>query len=144
MEISKIIDNSHFKTFEHVKDHVRDKLPNVTDKEIKDVLKLKVKDPFVKKKIIKPLMIKIFSRTPNTWFHDLFENPKNGTPKYFHLFIGTNTRYGVAFPLNDKSSSSVMSTLKQFVEKFKPVKLTSDQEPAFTEKSVLEYLKSRM
>ena len=35
-----------------------------------------------------------------------------------------------------------MSTLKQFVESCKPKKLTSDKEAAFTEKSVLEYLKS--
>ena len=127
MEISKIIDKTHFKTFDHVKDHVKKELPNVTDKEIQEVIKLKVKDPFVKKKTIKPLMIKIFSRTPNTWFHDLFENPKNGTPKYFHLLIGTNTRFAAAYPLNDKSSRSVMMTLRQFVEEFKPVKLTSDQ-----------------
>ena len=142
MNISKIIDKSHFKTFDHVKDHVKKELPEVSDKEIKEVIKLKVKDPYVKKKKIKPLMIKIFSRTPNTWFHDLLENPKGAEPKYFHLFIGTNTRFAVAYPLNDKSSRSVMKTLQMFVSEFKPVKLTSYQKPAFTEKSVLEFMKS--
>jgi len=142
MEISKIIDKSHFKTFDHVKEAVKKQLPDATDKEIREVIKTKVKDSFVNKKKIKPLMIKIFSRTPNTWFHDLLENPKNAEPKYFHLFIGTNTRYAVAYPLNSKSANAVMSTLKQFVETYKPKKLTSDQEAAFTEKSVLEYLKS--
>ena len=107
MEKSKIIDKSYFKTFDHVKEHVKRQLPDATDKEIREVIKTKVKDSFVNKKKI---------NTPNTWFHDLFENPKSTNPKYFHLFIGTNTRYGVAYPLNDKSSRSVMMTLRQFVE----------------------------
>ena len=83
MEISKIIDISHFKTFDHVKKHVKKQLPDATDKEIREVIKNKVKDSFVNKKKIKPLMIKIFSRTPNTWFHDLFENPKKAAPIIF-------------------------------------------------------------
>jgi hypothetical protein len=88
-------------------------------------------------------MIKIFSRSLFTFFHDIFDNGKNGEPRYFHIFIGTNNRYAVAHPLENKSGSAILNTIKKFVEKFKPVKLISDNEAGFNDKKVLEYLNSQ-
>ena len=86
----------------------------------------RVKDRNIKKKYQKPFMIKIFADTTGCWFHDLFENPKSFNPKYFHIFIGTNTRYVVVNPLQNKKTETVLESYKEFVEKYKPFKLTSD------------------
>jgi hypothetical protein len=32
-------------------------------------------------------------------------------PKYFYLFININTRYGYAYPINKKSSGTIIATL---------------------------------
>lgn len=79
---------------------------------------------------------KIYSTAPNTWFHDLLDNGVyEDTPRYWHVFVGVNTRYLDAYPLNGKSNDDVQQSLTWFINKYKPEKLTSDQEPAFTSKS---------
>jgi hypothetical protein len=130
-KINKIIDNLRFKSFVKVRDQVKKHLPNVTDKDIKNVLALRVKDHKIKPKHLKPLMIKIFSRSLNTYFHDIFDNGKKGEPRYFHISIGTNNRFAVAYPLVNKSAKMVLESIRKFVEKYKPVKLTSDHEIRF-------------
>ena len=138
--INEEIDNTHFKTYGHVQKHVKNKFPRVKDKKIKKVLSKRLKDKFIRTKNIKPLMIKIFSSIPNCWFHDLYDNTKGKTPRYWHVFIGTNNRYVYCLPLMSKSAGAVHETLKTFIEKFHPVKLTSDEEPAFIEKNNLKLL----
>jgi hypothetical protein len=61
-------------------------------------------------------------------------------PRYWHIFIGTNNRYAAAYPLNDKSGESVRVTLKQFIDDFKPIKLSSDEEKAFTDHDTVRLL----
>ena len=51
----------------------------------------------------------------NTWFHDLYDNLSDHEPRYWHVFIGTNNKYGVALPLNDKKASSIHNTLEEFI-----------------------------
>jgi hypothetical protein len=140
--IDKIIDSTHFKTFDKVRDHVQRELPNVTDDEIKAAIEERVKDRKPSRKVQKQYYKKIFSRMPNTYFHDLFDNTKDGDPRFFHLFIGVNTRYGVAIPDEEKKGRTIMKSMRKFVEEFKPTKLTSDQEPAFSETNILEFLKA--
>ena len=104
----------------------------------------------IRKKQIKPFMIKIFSNSLNTWFHDLYDNSgrvldynlSDHEPRYWHIFIGTNNRYAVALPLNDKKASSIHKTLSEFINKYHPSKLTSDEESAFLERNNIELLKS--
>ena len=79
---------------------------------------------------------KIYSTAPNTWFHDLLDNGDfENMPRYWHIFVGVNTRYLEAYPLNSKSNDAVQESLKWFIDKYHPEKLTSDNEPAFTSKS---------
>jgi hypothetical protein len=87
-------------------------------------------------------MIKIFSKNLNTYFHDIFDNGKNGDPRYFHIFTGTNNRFAVAYPLVNKSGIMVLGVMCRFVKKYQPVKLTSDHESGFVDKNVLDYLKT--
>ena len=94
-------------------------------------MKKRMKDIHVRKKAIKIYMIKIYSNMLNTWFHDLYDNLPNHEPRYWHIFIGTNNKYAVALPLNDKRASSIHKTLSEFINKYHPAKLTSDEEPGF-------------
>ena len=94
-------------------------------------MKKRLKDIRVRKKVIKPYMIKIYSNMLNTWFHDLYDNLPDHEPRYWHVFIGTNNKYGVALPLNDKKASSIHNTLEEFINTYHPAKLTSDEEPCF-------------
>ena len=80
-------------------------------------------------------MNKIYSASPNCWFHDLLDNGKDCVPRYWHVFVGVNTRYLDAYPLNSKSNQDVQQSLTQFINKYHPEKLTSDDESAFTSKS---------
>ena len=80
-------------------------------------------------------MNKVYSLAPNCWFHDLLDNGVNAdTPRYWHVFVGVNTRYLDAYPLNGKSNKDVKESLTWFINKYHPEKLTSDNEPAFTSK----------
>ena len=79
---------------------------------------------------------KIHDTSLNTWFHDLLDNGEyNDTPRYWHIFVGTNTRYLDAYPLDGKSNDDIKQSLTWFIDKYKPQKLTSDNEPSFTSKS---------
>lgn len=77
---------------------------------------------------------KIYSTAPNTWFHDLLDNG-NYEPRYWHVFVGVNTRYLDAYPLQGKSNDDIKESLTWFINKYRPEKLTSDNEAAFTSKS---------
>ena len=99
--INTTIDKTHFKTYSHIKRHIENKHPEVNKDVIKNVLDNRIKDRFIKLNNIKPYMIKIFSNRPNTWFHDLYDNLKGNIPRYWHIFIGTNNRYVVVYPLLD-------------------------------------------
>ena len=56
------------------------------------------------------------------------------------MFIGTNNRYAYCLPLNSKSATAIHDTLKRFISKYHPAKLTSDEESAFLEKNNLKLL----
>jgi hypothetical protein len=132
-----------FKTFAKVAPQIKKKFPGVTDKEIREALKTKVKDTYISPKQQRPLMIKIFANSIGCWFHDIFENQKNTSPRYFHIFIGANNRYAVANPLPDKNSQTILASYKQFDKRFAPYKLTSDQDSSLLSEECLKFLKSR-
>lgn len=82
---------------------------------------------------------KIYSTAPNTWFHDLLDNGlDDDTPRYWHIFVGVNTRYLDVYPLQGKSNQHVRESLTWFIDKYKPEKLTSDNEPSFTSKATCD------
>ena len=81
-------------------------------------------------------MNRIYSIAPNCWFHDLLDNGSYpDTPRYWHVYVGVNTRYLDTYPLNSKSNHDVQQSLNWFINKYHPEKLTSDAEPAFTSAS---------
>ena len=139
--INNFIDKLYIRTFNHVYDKVKEEFPEITKKELKKNLDDRLKDKFIKIRKISPYYFKIFSTQPNCWFHDLMNNGKGNSPRYWHIFIGTNNHYAVALPLENKSANSVRITLTEFIDKFHPAKLTSDEESAFVEKNNLKLLK---
>ena len=81
-------------------------------------------------------MNKVYSAAPNCWYHDLLDNGTYASePRYWHIFVGVNTRYLDAYPLKGKSNDDVKYSLSWFINKYHPEKLTSDDEPAFTSKA---------
>ncbi len=138
--ISKYIDELHFRSSTRLMNKLQSKFPDVDKKHLQQVIDSKLKDHFGKALRIEPYYVKIFSHSPNCWFHDLMDNGKDGEPRYWHVFIGTNNHYGVALPLNDKKASSVKKTLTEFINEYKPSKLTSDEESAFIEKNNVKLL----
>ena len=140
-EINTFIDSLHFKTFDRVWANVKNRFPEMTKKDLRKIIKERKKDLHLRPNQTKPYMLKIFSTKPNSWFHDLMDNGKEGVPRYFHIFINQNTRYAVVYSLDSKNAAAVRETLKKFIDEYKPVKLTSDEEPAFVEKNNVELLK---
>jgi len=137
MSVNDYIDSIHFKTIPHIKKKVLKRFPKVN---LDEIVKNRLHDKYIKKKIIKPYMIKIFSSSPNCYFHDLYDNRKGNNPRYYHIFIGTNNRYAVAYPLKDKKASSLRESLSKFISKYHPRKLTSDEESGILEKGNLKLL----
>ena len=133
-EINKFIDGLHFKTFDRVWANVKNRFPEITKKDLRNIIKERKKDLHLRANQTKPYMLKIFSTKPNSWFHDLLDNGKDNVPRYFHVFINQNTRYALVLPLGSKSAEAVRETLTKFINQYHPVKLTSDEEPAFVEK----------
>ena len=133
-DINKFIDEIHFRSSTHLMHKLQNKFPNVEKKHLQRIIDSRLKDHFGKTFRVEPYYVKIFSHSPNCWFHDLMDNGKDQEPRYWHIFIGTNTHYAVALPLNDKKASSVKKTLAEFINEYKPYKLTSDEESAFIEK----------
>ena len=87
---------------------------------------------------------KIHSTALNTWFHDLLDNGVyDDTPRYWHVFVGVNNRYLDVYPLDGKSNDDVQQSLRWFINKYHPEKLTSDNEPAFTSKSTCQLCSER-
>ena len=115
----KALNKIPFKSFDKIKEHIKTKYPKASDKEIREALKKKVKDRFIKMKEQRKLMNTIFSPTTKCWFHDIFDNGFN--PSYYHIFIGTNHRYEYVNPLRDKEVDSVLESYKIFCEKYKPL-----------------------
>ena len=138
--VNKIIDGLHFRTFDKVYASIKNQIPTITKKEVRQILLQRNKDRHLRRKHIRPYQIRIFSPTLNCWFMDIMDNGQGNVPRYYHIFIGTNNRYAVAHPLNSKDAEDVRQSLLNFILQYHPAKLTSDQESSFMEKQNLQLL----
>ena len=135
--IDRSIDNSHFKSYNHVK-HLA---PGMEPRMLRRIISQRMHDKHIKLPQKQVYMRKIFERVTGCYFHDLLEQPRDSDPKYYHVFIGTNNRYAFAYPVNDKRASTAVSTLQQFIQDLngKPlIKLTSDGEAAFNSQQFID------
>ena len=141
--VNSILDRLRFRTFDKVYATVKREIPTIKKKQLRKIIIERKKDKHLRRTHVKPYQIKIFSPVLNTWFMDLLDNGKGNEPRYWHLFIGTNNRYAVSYPLNSKSAADVKRSLSSFINEYHPAKLTSDQEKAFVEKQNLELMKAK-
>lgn len=140
-EINNYIDKLHFKSSRHVLPKLKKAFPDISNDVFEQVLRDRLKDKRIKSRKIEPYYVKIFSTSMGSWFHDILDNGDGHTPRYWHVFIGTNNHYGVAYELPSRHARDVYKTLEQFINDHKPSKLTSDDESAFTDKNVVKLLK---
>ena len=139
--VNRIIDRTRFRTFPKVRAAVRRDHPDITDKELRQIISIRnydVRPGRVRNKIYQ---VKIFSRSRNSWFGDLYDNLDGHEPRYWHIFINTNTRYAVAYELPDKTKNSIHHVLVRFVNEYHPRKLTHDEEKGLFADINVDYLK---
>ena len=158
--LEKYIHKLHYRTFEKIWPHVHEEHPEITEEQVKEVIRNFVKDP--PKLNQKKYFNKIFSDHPHAWMMDLLDNQgkynkykqlqddiikesekeesKRTYPKFWYIFININTRFAVAYPLNDKSSRDIIEVLRNFISEHKCVSLTSDKESAFIAKETVKFL----
>ena len=124
--INRIIDKTRFRTFPKVRTAVRKDHPHITDKELRDIFSRRNHDVRPGRVRNKIYQVKILSRSRNSWFGELCDNLDSHEPRYWHIFINTNTRYAVAYELADKTKNSIHRVLVRFANDYHPRKLTHD------------------
>ena len=140
-----LIDRSHFKSFSKLYPLIHEHYPNMSKKEIIEVIKKRLHDRQMKLKQKKPYMRAIFDPVIGCFFHDLLQQTADrprGYPHYFHIFLESNSRYAFAYPVNDKTARTSIETLNKFIDDNggKPIrKLTSDGECAFNSNEFTNY-----
>lgn len=142
-ELTKIIDKYRFKTFPKLIHVIRKdpRFANFTDKEIRDFIASRIHDKRPNRTYKRLYQVKIFSRFRNAYFTDLYDNLEGNEPRYWQIFINTNTRYAIAYPLEDKTKDSIHRNLVEFVNEYHPRKITSDEEAGLLAKVNVDYLK---
>ena len=137
-QVNALLDTLHFRTFDKLYDKVKQQHPAITKKQLRKIILQRKHD--VQPKHLHKYRIHIYSPSCNTWFMDIFDNGRGSHPPYYHVFIGTNTRYAVVHALNSKDAEDIRQSLLDFILQHHPVKITSDNEKAFLEKQNLELL----
>lgn len=142
-ELNKIIDKYRFKTFPKLIHVIRQdaRFANLSNKDIKNIIANRIHDKKPNREYKKIYQVKVFSRFRNAYFTDLYDNLEGNEPRYWQIFINTNTRYTIAYPLQDKTKESIHENLVEFVNEFHPRKITSDEESGLLSKMNIDYLK---
>ena len=139
--VNRYIDTLHFNTFEKVSNRVKQQFPALSNAEIRKIIKNRLHDKQLSKNYKTIYQVKVFSTFSNAWMTDIFDNLRDNIPRYWQLFINVNTRFVEAYPLANKTKESINNNLRQFVEKYHPRKLTSDEEAGLVSDLNIRYLK---
>ena len=142
-ELHKTIDKYRFKTFPKLIHVIRKdaRFANLSDKEIKNAISNRIHDKQPSREYKRLYQVKIFSRFRNAYFTDLYDNLDGNEPRYWQIFLNTNTRYAIAYPLQDKTKGSIHNNLVEFVNEYHPRKITSDEEAGLLSKINIDFLK---
>ena len=140
--INKEIDKLRFRTFNKIYHVIKKRHPNIKDSQLRKIISERLHDRRPSKQIQRIYQVKIFSKFRNSWFTDIYDNTNDAKPRYWQLFINTNTRYAVAYPLPNKTAGAIKKNLEEFVKQYKPRKITSDEESGLISKENIEYLKN--
>ena len=138
--VNNYIDKLRFRTYKKVLPNVLHKFPNMDKDTVREIVRKRLHDKVTTNTHKRIYQVKIFSKFPNAWFTDLYDNLAGHNPRYWQIFINTNTKYAVAYELQDKTADSIHNNLKQFVQKYHPRKITSDEEAGLIAKKNMDYL----
>lgn len=143
-DINRIIDKYRFKTPNKIIPIIKKdgRFSDVPNSDLRQIIRNRIHDKRIPLSVKKVYQVKIFSRHRNSWFTDLYDNLSDSDPRYWHVFINTNTRYAVAYPTQSKNKNDLHENLVKFVEEYHPRKITSDGENGITSVLNVEYLKS--
>ena len=136
-QIQNYINKLHFRSYDKIYDSVKSKFPTATKELIESIIDEKWHDTLRNNKLY---MVKIFSTRPRSYMMDLMDNGNNNSPRYWYLFININTRYAVAYPLQSKRAEELRQVLNEFINKYNPTKLTSDQESGINSPVTQEFI----
>ena len=140
-DVNEYIDTLHFNSFEKVSDRVKQQFPTLSNADIRKIIKNRLHDKQLSKNYKTIYQVKVFSTFSNAWMTDIYDNLRNNIPRYWQLFINVNTRFVEAYPLANKTKESINGVLRQFVEKYHPRKITSDEEAGLVSDMNVRYLK---
>ena len=90
----------------------------------------------------KDYYLPIFGRTPGCYQFDTLIQSKTATIPAFLIFININSRKAFAYPMRNKGKGEVLRILSQFVSDNEVRVLTSDQDPAYLNDDVINFLLS--
>ena len=145
LQIDIAIDKTHLKDTKKIYPHLRNKYPDVSEKRVAAVNKTRPKDahPHSKKNYYVP----IFASHRGCYQMDLIEQSRNrpeGYPAYYLTLINVNTKYGYAFPIDNKDQETIRDKLEEFIQSRPPdsrvFSLVADQESAFRGNLVADLL----
>ena len=141
--MNRLVDETHLNTFRKVWKILHEDHPEITKEQLKRVLSKRLKDPWVNMKELKKQMNPVFANHFGAWMTDLLENQAGWEPRYFMIFVHINSRYAAAYPLNGKTKEDLLGVLKTFVDEFKVVSLTSDEEKGLMSNLVRKFLEEK-
>ena len=142
LQINNFIDSLHFRSFKRVADAVKKRFPNTTNKELRNIIKKRIHDKHMSRERRKIYQVRVFSTFPNSWMADIYDNLVDHDPRFWYLFININTRFAEAYPMRDKTKDSINTVLHLFVNRYRPRKITSDEEAGLVAKVNVDYLKT--
>ena len=140
-QINSYIDTLHFSSFKKVIDKVKRHFPNASNAEIRNAIKKRIHDKRIHRNTKRIYQVKVFSKFTGAWITDIYDNLAGNDPRYWQLFINVNCRFVEAYPLSNKTKDSINTVLRQFVNRYHPRKITSDEEPGLVANENLQYLK---
>ena len=140
-QINQFIDTLHFNSFKKIAQAVKRQFPQITDKDLREIIRKRIHDKRVNRDKKRIYQVKVFSTFPNAWITDIYDNLDGHNPRYWELFINVNTRFVEAYPLENKTASKINTVLRLFVSMYHPRKITSDEEPGLVAIENLQFLK---
>ena len=85
----------------------------------------------------------IFGKTSGCYQFDTLIQSRGSIPPAFLVFININSRKAYAYPITNKGKNEVLRVLKIFLSENETYDLTSDQDSAYLNDDVIDFLNSK-
>ena len=141
-QIDRAIDKIHLKSTRKVIPHIQKQFADASPERVARINNLRPKDKYPRKK--ENYYYPIFSNHPYSFQIDLLEQSrdrdKDKYPAFYVIIINVNTKYGYAFPIEDKKQDTIFNVIKDFCTEHRVLSFIGDEEGAFQSNKVLDWL----